>query len=96
VAGGGYFRLYPLAFTHRAILTINERFRQPFMFYIHPWEVDPEQPRIAAPWRTRWRHYVGLGRTADKLASLLRTWHFGTLSEAWPGSSRTRQMQASP
>src|SRR5262249_20157505 len=59
VSGGGYFRLYPLAWTARWLRQINEREGQPFMFYIHPWEIDPEQPRICGRWRA-WRHYVNL------------------------------------
>jgi polysaccharide deacetylase family protein (PEP-CTERM system associated) len=87
VSGGGYFRLYPLSWTCRAIKTINEKQGQPFLFYLHPWELDPEQPRLKAPWRTRWRHYVGLKSTERKLDQLLSTFPFGTLTEAWPDSA---------
>ncbi len=71
-AGGGYFRLLPLA----ASLWLVKRARQtldvPAVFYCHPWEFDPEQPRIAgASARARFRHYVNLDRTAPRLKALL-------------------------
>lgn len=77
VSGGGYFRLYPWQLTRRGLQAINDRGR-PFTFYLHPWEVDPEQPRLAAG--TRWgrlRHYVNLEGTERKLQRLLQTFRFG-------------------
>lgn len=80
IAGGGYFRLYPLTLTLRGLAAVNAR-RMPFMFYLHPWEVDPEQPRMRPlGWKTRFRHYVGLPRTQAKLSRLLRAAHFDTLT----------------
>lgn len=80
-SGGGYFRLYPFWLTRRLLRSIAHEQRQSFMFYIHPWEVDPEQPRIAAPWRSRFRHYQNLGTTLHKLHRLLQTFSFGTVSD---------------
>lgn len=80
VSGGGYFRLYPWRFSSAALQQINRR-GQPFVFYFHPWEIDPEQPRITAPWRSRWRHYVNLESTERKLKLLLRTFRFGRVSD---------------
>jgi polysaccharide deacetylase family protein (PEP-CTERM system associated) len=81
VAGGGYFRLYPLRFTCHALTVIN-RTGQPFVFYVHPWEVDPQQPRLrAGSWAARFRHYVNLSRTERKLDHLLSRFRFGTVSE---------------
>src|SRR5688572_26658831 len=51
-AGGGYLRHFPLALTRSALLEHGRR-GKPAMFYVHPWEIDPDQPRIAAPWLTR-------------------------------------------
>jgi len=80
IAGGGYFRLYPLGMTLRGIGAVAAR-QRPFMFYLHPWEVDPEQPRISKiGWRRRWRHTVGLRRTESKLRGLLKSVRFDTLS----------------
>ena len=79
--GGGYFRLFPLGLTQLAINQVRAK-TGPAMFYIHPWEVDPDQPKIGklSP-KTRFRHYVGLNRTESKLKKLLRTNSFGPLKE---------------
>ena len=80
VSGGGYFRLYPLSWTVHCLRKINSR-QQPFVFYIHPWEVDPDQPRLAAGSRiSRFRHRVNLRTTEGKLDRLLREFRFGRLS----------------
>lgn len=71
IAGGGYFRLYPYAFTHRGLRSVNECDGQPFIFYLHPWEIDPDQPRVPAPWRSRIRHYLNLERCESRLDCLL-------------------------
>lgn len=72
VAGGGYFRLYPYKFTKWGLSAINGE-GLPFIFYLHPWEVDPGQPRIKGiSASTRFRHYVNLNKTDAKLKSLLR------------------------
>jgi polysaccharide deacetylase family protein (PEP-CTERM system associated) len=82
VSGGGYFRLYPLFWTRYCLGRINRRGRQPFIFYIHPWEIDPDQPRVAGPSRlTRFRHYVSLGQTERKLDRLLARFRFGRVSD---------------
>lgn len=82
VGGGGYFRLYPYAVTHRLLRTVNARHCRPAMFYIHPWEIDPHQPRLRAGGRvSQWRHYVNLHRTTEKLSRLLDSLRFGALRE---------------
>ena len=81
VAGGGYFRLLPYGFTAWAIRRINEKEAQPAMFYLHPWEIDPAQPRIAAPWRSRFRHYQNLHSTEEKLLRLLEEFSWAPLTE---------------
>lgn len=82
VSGGGYFRLYPFAVTRAALSWVNRQGR-PFVFYLHPWEIDPDQPRpIGLSRRARWRHTVGLSRTLPRLHRLLETFRFGKLSEA--------------
>lgn len=89
VSGGGYFRLYPLAFSLRALARINRRQRRAFMFYVHPWELDPEQPRLSAGSRlSRVRHRVNLHSTEQKLDRLLARFRFGTLSEVIADHSR--------
>lgn len=83
VGGGGYFRLFPLSWTIGCLRTINSRYGRPFMFYIHPWEVDPQQPRVhASNLIGRWRHRVNLHTTERKLDCLLREFRFGTVTES--------------
>ena len=80
VSGGGYFRLYPLAATIRALKTVNRRLSRPFVFYVHPWEVDADQPRLGAgSWLSRRRHYLNLHRTERKLRGLLAAFPFGRM-----------------
>jgi polysaccharide deacetylase family protein (PEP-CTERM system associated) len=87
VAGGGYFRLFPLRFTQHCFRQVNAA-NQAVMFYLHPWEVDPDQPRIPRrPWQN-WRHYVNLDRTERKLDLLLGSFKFGTLREVHAASGR--------
>lgn len=90
VAGGGYFRLLPYLWTQRGIHRINHHDREPAVFYIHPWEVDPEQPRLPAGRITGFRHYRNLGRTETRLRRLLRDFRFGTVAEVLTGISRER------
>ncbi len=83
ISGGGYFRLYPLRWTSFCLRWFNRSTRKPFMFYVHPWEIDPDQPRIhAASRRSKFRHYVNLASTDRKLDALLTRFRFGTLSDA--------------
>ena len=81
IAGGGYFRLYPVAWTNRWLQEVNNRFEQPFVFYIHPWELDCQQPRLKIRSRlSRFRHYLNLEHTQRKLDCLLQHHEFTTLS----------------
>jgi len=81
VAGGGYFRLYPYALTKRAIIEVNGRDQQPVVVYIHPWEVDPEQPRLPASMMTQLRHHIGMNTTVDKLRRVINDFAFAPISE---------------
>ena len=76
VAGGGYFRIYPYQLTRFSLSRINRIEGQPFIFYLHPWEVDPEQPRIRAGWLSRFRHYTNLSRCEERLRRLLGDFRF--------------------
>lgn len=78
--GGGFFRVLPYGFSRWAIRQVNDRERRPAIFYFHPWEIDPEQPRVAnAPIRSRLRHYTNLERMADKLRLLVREFEWGRM-----------------
>jgi polysaccharide deacetylase family protein (PEP-CTERM system associated) len=82
VSGGGYFRLYPFAFTRYCLSQVNKRTKHPFMFYIHPWEVDPQQPRLPGPSAmSKMRHYVNLHTTEAKLRMLLGQFEFGRVDQ---------------
>ena len=82
VSGGGYFRLFPYWFTKMSLRSINEKEKQPFIFYFHPWELDPKQPRMAGAKRlSRFRHYVNLNKTSKRLEQLLRDFSFGPLEK---------------
>lgn len=80
-AGGGYFRLYPLALTQRAVRQINGDDGRPAVFYVHPWEFDPTQPKADAGAARNFRHRVNLARTGDRVRALLGAARFGTMSE---------------
>ena len=79
VAGGGYFRLYPYKVTKYGLSQINRK-GQPFIFYMHPWEIDPSQPRVAARWLSRFRHYNNLNKFESRLQSLMNDFRFGCVT----------------
>jgi polysaccharide deacetylase family protein (PEP-CTERM system associated) len=81
VGGGGYFRLYPYALTRHALRAVNAAGR-PFAVYVHPWELDPGQPRLRPGRVAAFRHYVNLRRTGARLERLLRDFAFDTMSAA--------------
>ena len=82
VAGGGYFRIFPYWFTRLAFRTINNREKKPFIFYIHPWELNPDQPRIQnVGLKTRFRHYHNLKKTGERLSHLLNDFQFSSIAE---------------
>ena len=81
VAGGGYFRLFPYRVTRRAIRRLNERDGQPAMVYLHPWEIDPDQPRLPVGPVTRFRHLVNVGRTEARLTRLLSDFTFASAAD---------------
>jgi len=78
VSGGGYFRLMPYWFTRWALRALN-RDNLPFAFYLHPWEIDPKQPRVRASALSRFRHYNNLDVCEQRLANLLRDFRFTTM-----------------
>jgi len=82
IAGGGYFRLFPYQFTKWGLKKINQEENKPFIFYLHPWEFDPDQPRIKkASTLSKFRHYVNLEKTEPKLKRLLKDFNFSTVRE---------------
>lgn len=80
VAGGGYFRLAPYGWTKWGIERVNRREGQPVVFYLHPWEIDPEQPRMPVSGLSRLRHYANLQRTEARLERLLADFRFDSIA----------------
>ncbi|HUQ12824.1 MAG TPA: XrtA system polysaccharide deacetylase [Novosphingobium sp.] len=80
--GGGFFRVLPYAVSRWAIRQVNRREGRPAVFYFHPWEIDPEQPRVAgAPLKSKLRHYTNLGAMRDKLRQLIGEFAWGRMDE---------------
>lgn len=80
--GGGWFRLFPYAFSRWAMRQVNENEKQAGIFYFHPWEIDPDQPRQAGlPLKTRFRHYLNLNRMHGRLEKLLDDFEWGRMDE---------------
>jgi polysaccharide deacetylase family protein (PEP-CTERM system associated) len=83
VGGGGYFRMFPLSFIEHALAQLHRNNRSGVsMLYFHPWEFDPEQPRLPLGHLSRFRTYVGVGRTRGRLATLLHRYRFGRAIDA--------------
>lgn len=74
-AGGGYLRIFPLAYTSWVFRQF-EKANKSLVLYLHPWEIDPEQPRLAGPLKSRFRHYTNLHHTQERLELLLQRYRF--------------------
>lgn len=82
--GGGYFRLWPYAVSRWFLQRVNTVDRQPVIFYFHPWEIDPDQPRQQAiNFKTRFRHYLNLGRMEKRLAALTQHFRWGRMDQVF-------------
>jgi len=95
-SGGGYFRLLPYAMSRWMIRRVNAADQTPAIFYCHPWEIDPGQPRVAGiDLKTRFRHYVHLDRMERRLDCLLRDFRWGRMDEIFmPSGSAAPAMMA--
>jgi hypothetical protein len=80
IAGGGYFRILPYAWTQWGIRRLNYRERQSAFFYLHPWEIDPRQPRVPAGTLSRFRHYCNLDQTESRLRALVAEFTFAPVA----------------
>jgi len=80
IGGGGYFRILPYAWTRWGINRLNDVERAPAIFYLHPWEIDPDQPRLHTSALGQFRHYRNLARTENRLRTLIRDFSFSTMS----------------
>ena len=87
-AGGGYFRLLPYQMSRWSINRVNNVDKQACIFYCHPWEIDPEQPRPhGMTLKTRFRHYLNLGRTESRLRTLLKDFRWGRVDQIFLGKA---------
>ncbi len=86
IAGGGYFRLYPYMLTKAGLSQVNKR-DEPFIFYLHPWEIDPEQPRIKTSFLSRFRHYNNLDKCEARLQQLIKDFSFCTVLDVLRGQN---------
>lgn len=87
-SGGGYFRLLPYALSRWLLQQVNQRDRQPAIFYFHPWEIDAGQPRITGiSAKTRFRHYVNLQYTEGRLQRLIADFKWGRVDQVFLDSS---------
>ncbi len=85
-SGGGYFRLLPYAVSRWMLRQVNQRDAQSAIFYFHPWEIDPGQPRVpGVSLKTKFRHYVNLGRTEQRLARLLQDFRWDRMDRIFLG-----------
>ena len=83
-AGGGWFRLVPYALFRQGLRRVNAAELRPGIFYFHPWEIDPDQPRVAgAPRLSRFRHYTGLASMVSRVSRLLRDFAWGRMDEVF-------------
>lgn len=84
IGGGGYFRLYPYWLSSRRIQKYMMETEQPYNFYFHPWEIDPDQPRVkGAPFKSKLRHYVNLNVMEKKLRKLLKDYKWTSMQELY-------------
>jgi polysaccharide deacetylase family protein (PEP-CTERM system associated) len=81
IAGGAYLRFLPSWVIRSGIRRINQVEAQPAIVYLHPWELDPNQPRLSGPVKSRFRHYTNLGKTEFRLRQLLAAFSFGTVRD---------------
>ncbi len=86
IAGGGYFRLFPYGLSRWGLGKINKA-GQPFIFYLHPWEIDTEQPRLKVKAFSRFRHYNNLDKCMGRLERLLGDFRFGSVSDVLGGTA---------
>ncbi len=84
IGGGGYFRLYPYWLSKSRIDKYIKNEEQPYNFYFHPWEIDPQQPRVSnAPFKSKLRHYINLGAMENKLVKLLGDYSWSSMNKVY-------------
>ena len=95
--GGGYFRLLPYAVSRWALRRISQQDKRPAIFYFHPWEVDPDQPRFEdAPFRSRFRHYVNLSLMEKRLRSLVKDFRWDRMDNVFLSNELDQECRETP
>ena len=84
IAGGGYFRLFPYPLLKKLLRRVEAQ-GQPLIMYLHPWELDPGQPRMSGSFISQFRHYLNLGKVHGRLTQLLQDFSFGPIRSLLPG-----------
>lgn len=95
-AGGGYLRIFPLAYTHWVFRKFEKEYQERVIVYLHPWELDPEQPRIAAKLKSRLRHYTNLKKMEERLEALIIGYEFCSFQDAIHKEGVTNARQQAP
>ena len=90
IAGGGYLRLFPIRFTEWGIHRLNEKEGKPVIVYIHPWELDPKQPRLNGRRLSIFRHYINMETTSSKLRGLLSKFKFAPINQVFHPCTKTQ------
>ncbi len=93
VSGGGYFRIFPYWLNKAGLSQIN-RAGRPFVFYLHPWEIDTGQPKISASLLSTFRHYTNVGRCEQRLRRLLKDFRFGSMRAVLDGIAPPAEQKA--
>jgi polysaccharide deacetylase family protein (PEP-CTERM system associated) len=96
VSGGGYFRLLPYGLTRMGLRQINRDHQRPFAFYLHPWEVDPEQPRVKTSALSKFRHYTNLDECENRLKRLMADFRFAPMRDVLTDLALLPQTAAQP
>ena len=90
IAGGGYLRLFPIWFTEWGIQRLNVKEGKPVIVYIHPWELDPKQPRLNGRRLSIFRHHINMETTSSKLRGLLSKFKFGPINQVFRSYAQTQ------
>ena len=83
IAGGGYFRLFPYGLLHKLLRRVEAK-GQPLIMYLHPWELDPDQPRMRGSFLSQFRHYLNLDKVQGRLGQLVQDFSFGPIQDLLP------------
>jgi len=84
IGGGGYFRLYPYFYSKKRIEAYLQQEKSPYSFYFHPWEIDPEQPKVSgSSFKSKVRHYINLSRMEGKIIKLLKDYQWSTMHDVY-------------